>query len=198
MDTHALARSTLRDLQDAGTLFLRRQCSIGVLRVNFDRAATRLRVLAPTRPRSCGVWWTRLDTIALGPESGRWLAVGDLLERFDRWLRAPAAPVAAPAREPVAAPVAPVVEVQPVVEAAVEDAPAPPPPFFALPLPDAAAAATDAPPPPPSPRPTTTRSSIRPRAARCDYSPAPSRWCCRNPLSTSVISTSTMPAASIR
>ncbi|MEQ1507697.1 MAG: hypothetical protein ABMB14_36040 [Myxococcota bacterium] len=69
----ALARSTVKDLQDAGTLFLRRQCTIGVLRVNFDRAATRLRLLAPDHAEMVRGYVDDLDTIAARPARERGL-----------------------------------------------------------------------------------------------------------------------------
>lgn len=124
MDEHAPARSTMQDLQDVGSLFLRRQCSIGVLRINFERAAIRLRLLAPDTVDDLRGYLGRLDEIAARPANEQYLAVASLLDGFDRWIRSPVTPPRALE--------APLPEVS-VLDAPVPEAPAvAPPAFFAL------------------------------------------------------------------
>lgn len=134
MDELSLTRSTVEDLQGVGSLFLRRQCSIGILRINFERAATRLRILAPDAAETVREYIGQMDEIQAKPSKEQYVAVGSMLDRFGRWARDPKPPV----------PVAPVVvpEPEPVVAA-----PPPPPPqeFLALPTPGS----VDAVPPPP-------------------------------------------------
>jgi hypothetical protein len=152
MDTNALARSTLVDLQDTGTLFLRRQCSIGVLRVNFDRAATRLRLVAPEAARGVREYVDELDRISAEPANRQFGMVSGLLDQLDRWARDARSPSPVPAAAPAPVEVEPAARPAPAVEAdevqveveVEEPEPPPPPPvFMALPV------AGDAPPPPP-------------------------------------------------
>jgi hypothetical protein len=83
-----LAESTLKDLQDAGSLYVRRQIGLGVVRVNFERAATRLRLVAPEHAevvRSFADLLARIDEKR--PEKEQWLEVGRVLDRYEDWLK---------------------------------------------------------------------------------------------------------------
>jgi hypothetical protein len=113
-----LTHSTTKDLQDVGVLFLRRQCSLGVLRVNFDRAATKLRWASPGVVEILRGYIDEMDEIGRRPAKEQFVAMSALLGRFDRWIQDGARPPAPPppvvvAAEPV--PEVPVLE-EPVLE----------------------------------------------------------------------------------
>jgi hypothetical protein len=81
-----LAGSTLKDLADVGALYLRRQCSLGVVRVNFERAATRLRLVAPEHAEVVRSFCDLLERIAdARPAGEQYAEVGKVLDRFDQW-----------------------------------------------------------------------------------------------------------------
>lgn len=83
-----LVGSSLADLDGAGTLYLRRQCSLGVLRVNFDRAATRLRLVAPEEAEVVRSFAELLDRIDdRRPEAEQYAEVGRVLDRLSDWSR---------------------------------------------------------------------------------------------------------------
>lgn len=112
MTEHAPARSTMEDLQGVGTLFLRRQCSLGVLRIHFERAAIRLRLLDPDSVAVVVAYVRRMDEIGALPEREQHVAVSAMLDRFRRQSREPlprlvVAPLPEPAFEsdPMDAPV---------------------------------------------------------------------------------------------
>ena len=92
MDDRAPDCSTLEDLQGVGSLFLRRQCSIGVLRIHFDRAATRSRLLAPDATSDLRGYTARLDDIARRPAREQYVAVAVMLDEIDRRIREPVRP----------------------------------------------------------------------------------------------------------
>jgi hypothetical protein len=117
-----LTHSTTKDLQDVGVLFLRRQCSIGVLKVNFDRAATRLRWASPGVVEVLRGYIDEMDEIARRPAKEQFVAMSALLGRFDRWIKDGARPPAPPPRIEV------VPEPEPEPEPAVEVTPEVPPP----------------------------------------------------------------------
>lgn len=83
-----LAESTLKDLQGVGTLYVRRQCGLGVLKVTFERAAGRLRLVAPEQAevvRSFAELFERIDRSR--PAAEQFLEVGRVLDRYDDWLK---------------------------------------------------------------------------------------------------------------
>lgn len=112
------ARGEVRDLVDAGELYRRRQVSLGVLRIRFDRAATRMRLFAPDTGDALRDWLGQLSDIEEGPSTEQFYRVGALLDAFERWSRGPLVRVATrppPASvEVVPAAVAPRVEPAPV------------------------------------------------------------------------------------
>src|SRR5687768_6005526 len=104
MDELSLARSTVEDLQGVGALFLRRQCSIGVLRINFERAASRLRILSPDTAETVRAYIGQMDEIQARPSKEQYVAVGSMLDRFDAWARDPRPVARKPSPAPVVAP----------------------------------------------------------------------------------------------
>lgn len=101
MDEFALTRSVVRDLQDAGTLFTRRLCSITVLKLHFDRSASKLRWFAPDNATAIAQFGAELDEIVRDPPNKQYVRVMELLERVDAWGKRPSA---APARTGTPAP----------------------------------------------------------------------------------------------
>lgn len=91
------ARSEVADLRGMGELYLRRQCSLMVMRIRFERAIGRLRLLAPDTGEALRAWLDRIDEIALLPSGSQLPAVSALLDEFERWSRGPLTP---PPREP--------------------------------------------------------------------------------------------------
>ena len=83
-----LAESTLKDLQDVGSLYVRKQASLGVLRITFGRAAERLRLVAPEHAdvvRSFAELLGRIDEKR--PEKEQYVEVGRVLGRLDAWIK---------------------------------------------------------------------------------------------------------------
>ena len=83
-----LAESTLKDLQDVGSLYVRKQAGLGVLRITFERAAERLRLVAPEHAevvRSFADLLGRIDEKR--PEKEQYVEVGRVLGRLDDWIR---------------------------------------------------------------------------------------------------------------
>jgi hypothetical protein len=92
MDDRQIAGSTLADLRGVAQLYLRRQLSLMALRVNFERAATRLRLLDPEGAEVLRSFADLLDRIAEGrPAREQHLEVARVLDRFDYWARGAAA-----------------------------------------------------------------------------------------------------------
>lgn len=139
MDDLTLTRSVAKDLQDVGVLFLRRQCSVGVLRVNFDRATTRLRWVSPESAEILRTYIAEIDKISARPSKEHFVAVSDLLHRFDRWIKEGAKPPV----QPIAAPKLPSPPLQSPADVAAPP-PAPPAPQRAS-EPETAAISTPAP-----------------------------------------------------
>jgi hypothetical protein len=83
------ARSEVTDLRGVGELYLRRQCSLAVVRIRFDRAATRMRLLAPDTGDALRDYVARIDEIAAGSEASEFGRVARLLDEFERWSRGP-------------------------------------------------------------------------------------------------------------
>lgn len=83
-----LVESTLVDLQDVGSLYTRKQAGLGVLRITFERAAARLRLVAPEHAevvRSFADLLGRIDEKR--PEKEQYVEVGRVLGRLDDWIK---------------------------------------------------------------------------------------------------------------
>jgi hypothetical protein len=95
------AAATLEELVDISRLYLRRQCGLTTLRVTWDRAATRLRLLSPDDAEVLRSFVDLLDVIErTAPPPRQHMQVASLVDRLRDYVRSRRLPVPPPAGLP--------------------------------------------------------------------------------------------------